>query len=112
MIQYAKAAIESGWRILLKIANISENEIDEVYIAGSFGSEVRKDVAFRLCLIPRVSEDKVNYVGNAVITGIRSLLRDQDLLNEVLKIYEIAKVIELPLVEEFNKLFIECTQFH
>ncbi len=111
LVQYAKAAVESAWRVLLKEAGLRESDIDEVLVAGSFGSNVRRDTLRTLCIVPRVPEDRIAYLGNSVIAGLKALMRDCELIDDVYRIYRTAKVIELPLREDFSRIFVESTKF-
>ena len=47
-LQFAKAAIATGWRILLEEAGLEPGDIQQVLLAGSFGSYLSPANAIRL----------------------------------------------------------------
>ena len=46
-LQFAKAAIATGWRILLEEAGLTEEDVKQVLLAGSFGSYLSAKSAIR-----------------------------------------------------------------
>ena len=67
--QLAKGAIATGIEILLQEANIGPGSLDAIYLAGAFGHYIRKDMALAIGLVPKVSEEKMHFIGNAACTG-------------------------------------------
>ena len=53
-LMWSKAAISLGIKVLLEEAGISTNDLDKVYLAGSFGSYIDKESARRIGLVPAV----------------------------------------------------------
>ena len=53
-LQFAKAAIATGWRILLEEAGLAPGDVQQVLLAGSFGSYLSPANAIRLGLVPRL----------------------------------------------------------
>ena len=51
-LQFAKAAIATGWNILLEEAGLRPSDIQQVLLAGSFGSYLSPANAIRLGLVP------------------------------------------------------------
>ena len=51
-LQFAKAAIATGWHILLEEAGLAPGDIQQVLLAGSFGSYLSPANAIRLGLVP------------------------------------------------------------
>jgi len=51
-LQLAKAAIRTGIQILLDVNDKSENEIDNVIIAGAFGSYIDLSSAITIGMLP------------------------------------------------------------
>ncbi len=54
-LQFAKAAIATGWRILLEEAGLAPGDIQQVLLAGSFGSYLSPANAIRLGLVPELA---------------------------------------------------------
>jgi uncharacterized 2Fe-2S/4Fe-4S cluster protein (DUF4445 family) len=50
-LQFAKAAIATGWRILLEEAGLTEEDVKQVLLAGSFGSYLSPKSAIRTGLV-------------------------------------------------------------
>ena len=53
-LQFAKAAIATGWKLLVEELGIEESEIQQVLLAGSFGSYLSPASAVRIGLVPRL----------------------------------------------------------
>jgi len=51
-LQFAKAAIATGWNILLDEAGMKAGDIQQVLLAGSFGSYLSPSNAIMLGLVP------------------------------------------------------------
>jgi len=73
-IQLAKAAIASGIHILLENANIAWREIDEVIIAGAFGTYIDVASAISLGMFPPLPLQRFSQVGNAAGIGAKLAL--------------------------------------
>ncbi|RJR27236.1 DUF4445 domain-containing protein [candidate division WWE3 bacterium] len=65
----AKAAIRTGCEMLLKVAGVNINEIEELVIAGAFGEYLDAINAIRIGLLPKVPIDRIRIVGNAAGRG-------------------------------------------
>ncbi|MFH1613383.1 MAG: ASKHA domain-containing protein, partial [bacterium] len=68
-LQLAKAAIKAGIEVLKKILEIENEDIEQVYIAGTFGNYIRKENALKIGLIPNIDSSKIRFIGNAAQTG-------------------------------------------
>lgn len=70
----AKAAIATGWQMLMEYAGIEEGQLDRVYIAGSFGSNIDVAKARAIGLLPDV--ENIKAVGNTSLEGAARIARD------------------------------------
>jgi uncharacterized 2Fe-2S/4Fe-4S cluster protein (DUF4445 family) len=70
-IQLAKGAIASGIDILLKKANISWHEIEEIIIAGAFGTYIDVAGAISIGMLPPLPLQRFSQVGNAAGVGAK-----------------------------------------
>ena len=86
----AKAAIFAGADILVKSMDLELEEIEQLYLAGGFGNYLNKEKALVLGLIPDISPDKVQFVGNTSIMGAKMALLSREALE---RSYEITKKI-------------------
>jgi len=67
----AKGAIYSGCMTLLEEVGMSMADIEQIYLAGGFGSFVDLEKAMVIGLLPEIDPDKVTYIGNASLLGAR-----------------------------------------
>ena len=73
-IQLAKGAMRAGLSILLEEAGITESDIDEVVIAGAFGSYIDVASAVAIGMFPTLPLERFVQVGNAAGMGARMAL--------------------------------------
>ena len=58
--------------LLLKQAGLVAGDLQQIMIAGGFGSFIRRDNAQRIGLIPgEVSHEKIRFVGNGALSGAK-----------------------------------------
>ncbi|MBI5062081.1 MAG: DUF4445 domain-containing protein [Desulfatitalea sp.] len=67
----AKGAIYSGCKTLLSEVGMSMENVEQIILAGGFGSYVDLDRAMIIGLLPEVEAEKVIYVGNSSLLGAR-----------------------------------------
>ncbi|MCR5354168.1 MAG: ASKHA domain-containing protein [Lachnospiraceae bacterium] len=70
----AKAAIATGWQMLMEYAGIEEGQLDRVYIAGSFGNNIDVSKSRAIGLLPDV--ENIKAVGNTSLEGATRIARD------------------------------------
>ena len=63
-LQFAKAAIATGWRVLLEEAGLQAGDVQQVLLAGSFGSYLSPANAIRIGLVPKLPAARVVSAGN------------------------------------------------
>ncbi len=68
-VQLAKGAIRTGIQLLLESKGLSEPEIDEVIIAGAFGTYIDVGSAIAIGMLPALPPDRFRQVGNAAGRG-------------------------------------------
>lgn len=73
-VQLAKAAIRAGINTLLHEAGCSAEELEEVVIAGAFGSYLDVRSAIAIGMLPALTLEKFRQVGNAAGMGARLAL--------------------------------------
>ena len=67
----AKAAIFAGAKTLIEGVGLEVADIEQIILAGAFGSYIDLDCAMTVGLLPEVDPDKVVYVGNGSLMGCR-----------------------------------------
>ena len=54
-LQFAKAAISTGWSLLLDQLGLEPGDVQQVLLAGSFGSYLSPGSAVRIGLVPHAA---------------------------------------------------------
>src|SRR5207248_2327789 len=70
-LQFAKAAIATGWQILLGEAGLAPGDIQQVLLAGSFGSYLSPASAIAIGLVPKLPVLRVVSAGNVAGEGAK-----------------------------------------
>src|SRR5438034_7112 len=110
-VQLAKCAIASGVIMLLHVAGLAPDDLDELMLAGGFGNYISIASALRIGLIPPVSPAKVRYVGNAASLGAQLCLVSEA---ERAHAAEVARAIEhvsLAAHPDFDPIFVDALNF-
>ena len=110
-IQLAKGAIEVGISILLDATGTDPASVDEVVVAGAFGSYLDLDNALAIGLLPRLPNASYVQVGNAAGTGAKAALIS---LRERARAREIAHeagYVELTTYPGFQRRFANSMLF-
>jgi len=104
-IQLGKAAIQAAIEILMEVEGISPKEIDKVIIAGAFGSYIDISNAIAIGMLPSLSLNRFNQMGNAAGTGARLFLLSSTKRKAVGDLLSRIKYLELVGTPEFSKGF-------
>jgi uncharacterized 2Fe-2S/4Fe-4S cluster protein (DUF4445 family) len=110
-LQFAKAAIATGWNILLAEAGLAPGDIQQVLLAGSFGSYLSPASAIRLGLVPRMPVLRVVSAGNVAGEGAKMALLSVRERAGALALQEEVRYVELSDRTDFNDAFVEQLQF-
>ncbi|MBA3028233.1 MAG: DUF4445 domain-containing protein [Desulfobacteraceae bacterium] len=111
-IQLAKAAIRTGTSILLWHAGIHENDIDEVVIAGAFGSYLDIQSGMDIGMLPRIGPEKYIQVGNAAGSGARIMLLSPEKRKKAEGMARGATHVNLASEKDFSSIFARGLMFH
>ncbi len=104
-IQLAKGAIRAGIDILLEEMKVAVGEIDEVIVAGAFGTYLDPSNAVRVGILPRAPVARIRQVGNAAGVGAKQMLVSRAARGEAARIAKRAGYLELTLHPEFQERF-------
>lgn len=110
-LQSAKSALATGIEVLLETADIGPDDIDEILLAGSFGSAIDPASAVAIGMVPDVPVERVRFVGNVATEGARMALlsfRERQMAREL---PERVEYVELSAREDFNDRFLSCLGF-
>ncbi len=109
-LQVAKAALRAGINVVLKKAKLEPRNIDRVYIAGAFGSNLDKAGLSAIGVLEREWLDKVTPVGDAALDGARLALAS-DKRTEAEEIARSAKYVPLSGSAHFEREFLANVNF-
>ena len=110
-LQFAKAAIATGWQILLEEAGLTPADVKQVLLAGSFGSYLSAASAIRIGLVPKVPVPRVVSAGNVAGEGAKMALLSLRERAGGLALLEEVRYVELSDRADFNDRFVEQLPF-
>jgi uncharacterized 2Fe-2S/4Fe-4S cluster protein (DUF4445 family) len=110
-LQFAKAAIATGWRILLEEAGLQPRDVQQVLLAGSFGSYLSPANAIRIGLVPEIGVLRVVSAGNVAGEGAKMALLSLRERAAGLALLEEVRYVELSDRADFNDRFIAQLPF-
>ncbi|HSF98390.1 MAG TPA: ASKHA domain-containing protein [Ornithinibacter sp.] len=110
-LQFAKAAISTGWTLLLEELGVAAREVQQVLLAGSFGSYLSPASAVRIGLVPKLPVLRIVSAGNVAGEGAKMvLLSARERAGAEAMLREVAYV-ELSDRPDFNDRFIDQLAF-
>jgi uncharacterized 2Fe-2S/4Fe-4S cluster protein (DUF4445 family) len=104
-VQLAKGAIRTGIQVLLKENRLSESDINEIIIAGAFGTYVDITSAITIGMLPDLPIEYFRQVGNAAGIGAKMALLSREKRDEAQKIANNVRYIELASFHGFKDIF-------
>ena len=110
-VQLAKGAIHAGICLMAKQMGIRVKEIEQVLLAGAFGSYMDPVSACCIGLLPEECEGKITPVGNAAGNGAKILACDPELLQQTQTLTESIEFLELASLPEFPRTFAKSMNF-
>jgi uncharacterized 2Fe-2S/4Fe-4S cluster protein (DUF4445 family) len=91
----AKGAIYSGCMTLLAEVGMGPDDIEQIILAGGFGSYVDLEKAMVIGLLPEMDAEKVIYVGNASLLGARMSALTNRIRQDVVGVTNMMTNVEL-----------------
>ncbi len=110
-LQFAKAAISTGWRLLVDEIGATVDDIAQVLLAGSFGSYLSPASAVRIGLVPKVPVLRIVSAGNVAGEGAKMTLLSVRERQGAQTLLEEVRYVELSDRTDFNDLFVEQLAF-
>jgi uncharacterized 2Fe-2S/4Fe-4S cluster protein (DUF4445 family) len=107
-VQLGKSAIRAGIQVLLEKADCTEEDIEQVIMAGAFGTYIDVSSAIDLGMLPALPVENFKQVGNAAGMGARQTLLSVKKREMEKSIAERMHYIELAGAPSFNKIFIQA----
>lgn len=114
--QLAKGAIYAGIQCLLKEADVTADEIANVYISGGLGFYMDTRDAFTVKMLPKEFSGKIRISGNSSLEGAKKLLvADQTEQQDILSGYEAIRKrtvsFELADLDMFQEVYMQSLNF-
>ncbi|HEY7603229.1 MAG TPA: ASKHA domain-containing protein [Gaiellaceae bacterium] len=110
-LQFAKAAIATGWQLLVEELGIPVTEIQQVLLAGSFGSYLSPASAVRIGLVPGLALPRIVSAGNVAGEGAKMALLSLQERHAAEAMLDQVRYIELSDRPDFNDRFVEQLAF-
>jgi uncharacterized 2Fe-2S/4Fe-4S cluster protein (DUF4445 family) len=110
-IQLAKGAIRAGTELLLDAAGIDAAQLDEVVVAGAFGTYLDLRSAVRVGLLPDLPAERFRQVGNAAGAGAQQLLLSRERRLQAVELAGRAEYVELTTHPDFAEHFVMAMGF-
>lgn len=110
-VQLAKGAIAAGIRTVLELAEVREEDVTTLYIAGGFGSHLEPASAAAIGLFPAGLADRVKILGNSALSGAAGLLLDREGIPGARKLAKEAISVTLSGNSRFNRHFMNAMLF-
>jgi len=107
-LQLAKGAISTGIHVLLESRGKSEQDIEQVIIAGAFGSYIDVASAVTVGMLPDLPLNRFRQVGNAAGMGAQLALISLSKRAEAKDIARRVRYIELGAAPRFEETFVEA----
>lgn len=110
-LQFAKAAISTGWTLLLEELGLEHRDVQQVLMAGSFGSYISPASAVRIGLVPKLPVLRIVSAGNVAGEGAKmALLSVRERAGAAALLQEVTYV-ELSDRADFNDRFVDQLGF-
>ncbi|MDE0973831.1 MAG: ASKHA domain-containing protein [Candidatus Nanopelagicales bacterium] len=110
-LQFAKAAISTGWKMLLEEFGVAEEDIAQVLLAGSFGTYLSATNAIAIGLVPKIPALRVISAGNVAGEGAKMVLLSGPERNGATTLMREIAYLELSDRTDFNDRFVDELAF-
>ncbi len=97
----AKAAMYAGYRTLTNSVGVSCSELEQVIIAGAFGSNIDIEKSITIGLLPDIPRDRFIFIGNGSLLGARLTSFSTDILNDGERVAKMMTNFELSVNGSF-----------
>jgi uncharacterized 2Fe-2S/4Fe-4S cluster protein (DUF4445 family) len=110
-LQFAKAAISTGWTLLLEELGLGHGDVQQVLLAGSFGSYLSPASAVRIGLVPTLPVLRIVSAGNVAGEGAKMALLSVRERAGARALLEEVRYVELSDRPDFNDRFVDLLGF-
>jgi uncharacterized 2Fe-2S/4Fe-4S cluster protein (DUF4445 family) len=110
-LQFAKAAISTGWTLMLEELGVEASDVQQVLLAGSFGSYLSPASAVRIGLVPKLPVLRIVSAGNVAGEGAKMTLLSMQERKGAHALLEEVTYVELSDRPDFNDRFVDQLAF-
>ncbi len=110
-LQFAKASIATGWRLLLEELSLDDLDVQQVLLAGSFGSYLSPASAVAIGLVPKLPVMRIVSAGNVAGEGAKMVLLSQTERSGAITLLNEVDYVELSDRQDFNDKFVDQLAF-
>ncbi|MBN1953674.1 MAG: DUF4445 domain-containing protein [Anaerolineae bacterium] len=108
-LQLAKGAVQAGIQVLLDAQALDAAEIEQVVIAGAFGTYIDLVSAIAVGMLPALPLERFRQVGNAAGMGARLALVSRHKRREAQELARRIEYVELASAPHFARIFARAT---
>lgn len=109
--QLAKGAIAAGIQVLLNETGAVEDAVDEVFLAGAFGSYLNNVNVCRVGMIPQKLLDRIRPIGNGAGAGAKLIMLSEEEYKRTESLSKKMQYVELSVHPKFNGIFLNQLNF-
>lgn len=102
----AKAAIYAGCKTLVEGVGLKITDLEQIILAGAFGSYIDIDSAMTVGLLPEIDPSKILYVGNGSLLGSWMSEMSNHIRRDVVEVVRKMTSFELSEVTDFKDQYI------
>ena len=110
-IQLAKAAVFSAIQILIQKAGVAAEQVEQIYLAGSFGYHLNIEKAVGIGLLPQEFIGKIKAVGNTSLQGTKKLSLKRFYEEDLWNIKDVCEELYLSNETDFQDIFMNNMNF-
>jgi uncharacterized 2Fe-2S/4Fe-4S cluster protein (DUF4445 family) len=100
-----KAAMYTALNVVTRELGIGFNELENFYIAGTFGAYIAADKAVAIGMVPDIEQRKFVLLGNSSLTGASEVLIERGRIREIEEIASMITYKELNVSTDFMSEF-------
>ena len=110
-LQFAKGSIAGGIEVVMNELGVTQDDLVEIYLAGSFGNYINPQSARIIGLVPPVPVERIKAVGNSAGEGAKISLLSFRERQVARSLPEIVEYHELSGRADFNDSFLDVLKF-
>jgi uncharacterized 2Fe-2S/4Fe-4S cluster protein (DUF4445 family) len=110
-LQSAKGAISTGIEVAMAARGVTADQLEEVMLAGSFGTYINPRSARVVGLVPAVPVDRIKAVGNTAGEGAKMALMSFREREVAFELPSFVEYVELSGAADFNERFVRNLAF-